>query len=95
MIWKNGSVNKMEVIQSKEFIKQLKKIKDQKTKEKIFKQLEKIMENPKVGDLLSHEKGVRKMYIPPFRLLYAYRKDTLYLLDFDHRDKIYKKRRKT
>lgn len=83
----------MEIIRSDEFIKQTKKIRDKMLKERIFKQISKIIENPTVGDLLSHEKGVRKIYIPPFRLLYAYRDNKIYLLDFDHRDKIYKKLR--
>ena len=38
-------------------------------------------------------KGTRKIYIPPFRLLYAYKDNKIYLLDFDHRSKIYKKRK--
>ncbi len=84
----------MEIIRAKEFIRQTKGIKDRQTKEKIFKQIKKIIENPEIGDLLSYEKGIRKIYIPPFRLLYAYKNKKIYLLDFDHRDKIYKKRRK-
>lgn len=75
-------------------IKQTKKIKDKVTKKRIFKQIKKIIGNPERGRFLSYEKGVRKVYIPPFRLLYAYKDSKLYLLDFDHRDKIYKKRRK-
>ena len=83
----------MDIIRSDEFIKQTKKIQDRMLKERIFKQINKIIENPVVGDLLSHEKGIRKLYIPPFRLLYAYRDNKIYLLDFDHRDRIYKKLR--
>ena len=82
----------MEIIQSKEFIKQIKKIKDKSTKERIFKQIKKIVENPECGDFLSYEKGVRKIYVPPFRLLYAYKENKIYLLDFGHRDRIYKKK---
>ncbi|MBS3055994.1 MAG: type II toxin-antitoxin system RelE/ParE family toxin [Candidatus Aenigmarchaeota archaeon] len=84
----------MKVIKSDEFDKQTKKIKDRQLKERILKQLTKIIENPEIGDFLSHEKSVRKIYIPPFRLLYVYRNNKIYLLDFDHRDKIYKKRLK-
>ena len=84
----------MEIIRSEEFIKRTKKIKDKLTKERIFKQIKKIITNPEIGDFLNYEKGVRKIYIPPFRLLYAYKNNKLYLLDFDHRDRIYKKRKK-
>lgn len=84
----------MEIIKSREFIKQTKRVKDKQTKERLFKQLKKIIEHPEAGDLLSYEKGIRKIYIPPFRLLYAYKDSKLYLLDFDHRDKVYRKRRK-
>ena len=82
----------MEIIRTKEFIKQTNKIKDRKTRERIFKHIKRIIDNPERGDFLSHEKGVRKIYIPPFRLLYAFEGNRIYLLDFDHRDKIYKKR---
>lgn len=84
----------MKIIKSKEFIKGTKKIKDKQIKERIFKQIKKLIKNPESGDFLNYEKGVRKIYIPPFRLLYAHKDDILYLLDFDHRDRIYKKRRK-
>lgn len=81
----------MEIIRSKEFIKKTKNIRDKKTKERILKQIRKIIENPEIGDFLNYEKGIRKIYIPPFRLLYSYKNDKIYLLDFDNRDKIYRK----
>ncbi|MAF37020.1 hypothetical protein CL622_07945 [archaeon] len=84
----------MKIIRSNVFVKQTKKIKDKVTKERIVKQIKKIIDNPEVGEFLSYRKDVRKIYIPPFRLLYAYKNDTLYLLDFDNRDKVYKKDRK-
>ena len=84
----------MEIIRSKEFIKQIKKIKDGQTKEKIFKQIKKIIENPEKGKFLSHERGVRKIYIKPFKLLYTCKNKRIYLLDFGHRGKIYKKHKK-
>jgi len=82
------------IISSEHFLKQLKKIKDKRTKQRIFKKIKQLLDNPESGTFLSHEKGIRKIYIPPFRLLYSYKNNTLSLLDFDHRDKIYKKRRK-
>ena len=87
----------MNIVRSASFDKNVKKYKKEK---EIIKRLQnhiqKIIENPELGDFLKgQKKGERKIYIPPFRLLYAYSKqeDTLYLLDFDHRDIIYKKKR--
>lgn len=78
-----------------EFEKAIKKIKDNKTKERVKKQIKKIIESPEHGDFIKYEKNERKIYIPHFRLLYSYnkREDKIYLIDFDKRDKISKKRR--
>ena len=76
------------------FEKCVRSIKDGLLKTKIKKQIRKIIENPEKGRFLKHEKGVRKIYIKPFRLLYIYKNKKLYLLDFNHRDEIYKKRKK-
>lgn len=76
------------------FEKAIKHIKDKALKERIKKQIKKIIDNPEIGDFLNYEEGIRKVYIPPFRILYVYKKDTIFLLDFDHRDKVYKKRRR-
>lgn len=88
----------MEIIRSRSFEKNVKKHrKDRLTIKRLQNQIKKIITNPEIGDFLKGErKGERKIYIPPFRLLYAYnkKKDTLYLLDFEHRDIIYKKKRK-
>ena len=84
-----------EIIRKPEFEKAIKKIKDNKTKERVKKQIKKIIESPEHGNFIKYEKNERKIYIPPFRLLYSYdkREDKIYLIDFDKRDKIYKKRR--
>lgn len=85
----------VEVIREPKFDKNIKKIKDNKLKERVKKQIKKIIENPETGDFLKYRKNERKIYIPPFRLLYAYDKkeNKLYLIDFDKRDKIYKKKK--
>jgi len=77
------------------FKKSIKHIKDPVLKERIKKQIRKSIENPEIGDFLSYDKkNERKIYIPPFRLLYSYNKekDLITIIDFDHRDKIYKKK---
>ncbi len=49
------------------------KIKNKLLKEKIIKQIEKIILNPEVGKPMRNiRKGTRELYIPPFRLSYAY-----------------------
>ena len=87
----------MNIIRSASFNKNVKKYKkDRETIKRLQNHIQKIIENPEIGDFLKgQKKGERKIYIPPFRLLYAYnqQEDAIYLLDFDHRDIMYKKKR--
>ena len=83
----------MKIVQTKTFLKQLKKIKDKQTKKRIAKHIRKIVENPEIGDFLHYEKGVRKMYVKPYRLLYIWKDNTLAFLDFDHRKNIYREKK--
>jgi len=85
----------VEIIREPKFEKNIKKIKDAKLKKRVKKQIKKIIENPEAGKFLKYRLYERKIYIPPFRLLYAYDKkeDKLYLIDFDNRDKIYRKKK--
>ncbi|MEK6889380.1 MAG: type II toxin-antitoxin system RelE/ParE family toxin [Nanoarchaeota archaeon] len=65
------------------------KIKDNFIKERIEKLLRKIKENPEIGKPMRNvRKGTREVYLPPFRLSYAYHKsfDTIIILDFYHKD---------
>ncbi len=71
------------------FIKQIKHL-DNFLLEKIKKQIEKILQNPQIGKPLRYKRGERSLYIKPFRLIYAIRRDELILLKFDHRKKVYK-----
>jgi len=82
----------VELIYGSSFEKNIKRIKDKKIKERVKKQILKIIENPELGKfLIGERKGERKIYIGPFRLLYAYKYNKIYLIDFDKRDRIYKK----
>ncbi len=75
---------------SEGFEKEFKKIKDNSTKEKIRKQIKKILENPAVGKPLKYNlKGERTLYIKPYRLIYAIKEDEIILLRFLHRDNVY------
>ena len=65
------------------------KIKDSLVKGKIKKQITKLIENPRAGKPMRFvRKGTREVYVPPFRLSYAYirEKGEIILLDFYHKD---------
>ena len=71
------------------FVKQIKKIKDQKLKKKVKKQIKKIIENPEIGKPMRFIRwGTREVYVKPFRLSYIYLKneDKIVFLDFYHKD---------
>jgi mRNA-degrading endonuclease RelE of RelBE toxin-antitoxin system len=66
------------------------KIKNAAVKEKIIKQIEKIVANPEIGKPMRYERfGSRELYIPPFRLSYSYDKieNKVIFLDLYHKDK--------
>ena len=72
------------------FTATLSQIKDQKTKTKIRKQIEKLRNNPEVGKPMRYErKGTRELHIKPFRLSYVYlpSEDRIVLLDLYHKKK--------
>ncbi len=74
---------------SDNFEKIAKKIKDQTLKEKIKKQIKKIIEDPELGKpMMYSRKGTREVYISHYRLSYIYIKeqDKVVLLDLYHKD---------
>jgi mRNA-degrading endonuclease RelE of RelBE toxin-antitoxin system len=85
----------VEVVRRASFDKKVKHIKDGKLKERIKKQIRRIIEDPEnTGERLRYDrKSERKIYIPPFRLIYAYDRveDIIYLIDFDKRDRVYRR----
>lgn len=73
----------------KHFKRMVSKIKDASIKERIEKLLFKIRENPEIGKPMKHNrKGTRELYLPPFRLSYAYdkRNQVVVILSFYHKD---------
>ncbi|MFC1690860.1 type II toxin-antitoxin system RelE/ParE family toxin [Nanoarchaeota archaeon] len=65
------------------------KIKDASMKDKVKKQITKMMENPELGKPMKFaRKGTREVYITPYRLSYIYYKkeDKLIFLDLYHKD---------
>lgn len=74
----------------KNFLKTISKIKNKAIKEKIKKQIEKILENPEIGKpMMYSRKGTRELYIAPYRLAYAYMplENKIVLLEIYHKDK--------
>lgn len=69
------------------FLKKISKIRDSSLKEKVKKQVKKIVEDPLVGKPMRYKrKGTRELYIKPFRISYAYLGDTVIFLDIYHKD---------
>jgi len=58
-------------------------------KDKLEKQIKKIIKNPKVGKPLKYKRGERSLYVKPFRLIYAVRDNQIILLKLGHRKNIY------
>ncbi len=69
------------------FQKQISKL-DNNLRIKVLKQISKIKDNPEIGKPMKYSrKGTRELYIPPFRLSYAYvKEDKVILLDLYHKD---------
>jgi addiction module RelE/StbE family toxin len=80
-----------QVIWTKKFERELRKLRDGTIKDRVKEQIEKILDDPESGKALRFAlKGERSVYIPPYRLIYAVQGATLYLLRFEHRKLIYR-----
>ncbi len=74
---------------SGEFAKLLKRIKDNNTKLRLFKQILKIIQNPAIGKhMMYSRKGEQEVYLDPFRLYYKYYEPEkiLRFVEFSHKD---------
>ncbi len=79
----------VDVIYTEKFEREFKKA-DFSIKEKIRKQIKKIIENPEIGKPLRYNlKGERTIYVKPFRLIYSFSNNTVYFLRFEHRKEVY------
>ncbi len=80
----------MQIIFSKEFEKDFKKIKDKTTRLRIVKQIKKLKDIPTSGKPLRYGlKNHRSVKIPPFRIIYRLEKDKIIINCFDHRKEVY------
>lgn len=80
----------VDITYSKQFEKNIKKIKDKNALKKILKQIKKIANNHEIGKPMKYGRfGTRELYISPFRLSYIYNKnnDEILILSFYHKDK--------
>ena len=79
------------VVWTEKFERELRKLKDKSVKNRVKKQNQEIIENPETGKPLRFElRGERSVRIPPYRLIYAVERETLYLLRFEHRKIAYR-----
>lgn len=60
--------------------------------ERIGKQTEKILRNPMFGKPMRNVlRNYRRVHIDPFVLMYEIKDKQIWLIDFDHHDRIYRK----
>jgi len=71
------------------FDKAIARIKDSAVTDRVQKQIIKIIEEPEIGKpMMYNRKGTREVYVPPFRLSYAYfrEENKIILLNLYHKD---------
>lgn len=81
----------MDAVFTDSFKRAVRKIKDASVKERVKGQVKEILSRPDIGKPLRFQrKGERSVRVPPFRIIYAVDGNTVYFLDFDKRDKVYR-----
>jgi len=66
------------------------KLKDAALQERLKKQITEIIERPDIGKPLVFQcKGERSVRVPPFRIIYAWKDDSICFLRFGKRDSVY------
>jgi len=78
----------VKIVWTSKFKGVISKIKDDSLKNKIKKQINKIIRNPSIGKPMRFaRKGTRELYIKPYRMSYEYfpDKNMIYLLDLYHK----------
>lgn len=78
----------MVIIVSSSFRKSVKHL-DKKQRETLQKAIKKIIAKPDSGIPLRYGRSERALRMKPFRIVYAQKKDTLFLLKFEHRKEMY------
>ncbi len=81
-----------EIIWTKGFEQDFRKMRDRSMQDRAEKQIAKIRANPGFGKPLRHDlKGERTIYVKPYRLIYKLEGGKLILLRFEHRGKVYER----
>lgn len=79
-----------EVVYTQKFERDVRKLRDGLLKERLGKQIRKIVEDPEAGKPLRYGlKGEWTIRIPPYRLIYAVQGGRLILLRFENRKSVY------
>jgi len=80
-----------EVVWTARFERELRKLRDKAIKDRVKKQIEKVLDSPEIGKPLRFAlKQERSIYVPPYRLIYAVQGETLYVLRFERRKAVYR-----
>jgi mRNA-degrading endonuclease RelE of RelBE toxin-antitoxin system len=81
----------MEIVFSREFRDEYRRIRDDATRMRILKQIRKLEKNPKAGKPL---RGVLKNYrtlrVPPHRIIYRMEEGRVIINCFGHRNRMYR-----
>lgn len=78
------------VIYTAKFEGEVRKVKDSSVRERLEKQIRKVVEDPDSGKPLRYGlKGEWTIRVKPYRLIYAVQEDKLILLRFEHRKEVY------
>ena len=78
------------IVYTSEFEHEVRTVVDKKVKGRLEKDIKKIIEYPEIGKPISYAfNGDRTARIPPFRLIYAIKGNSLILLRFEHRGDVY------
>ncbi|MBT5215416.1 type II toxin-antitoxin system RelE/ParE family toxin [Candidatus Woesearchaeota archaeon] len=80
----------MDIIYSKKFLKEYRKIKDKSLRLRLFEQINKLSEMHTLGKPLRYSlKGHRSIRIKPFRVIYRLEEDKIIIICFNHRKNVY------
>ena len=80
----------MDIIYSKKFLKEYRKIKDKSLRLRLFEQINKLSEIHNLGKPLRYSlKGQRSIRIKPFRVIYRLEEDKIIIICFNHRKNVY------
>ena len=78
------------IVYTQKFEQDVRKLRDSLMKERLERQIRKIVEDPEKGKPLRYGlKGEWTVRVPPYRLIYAVQGGRLILLRFEHRKGVY------